>query len=253
MDTETILEKFGLSEKEAKVYMAVLELGSSTVKPISLRSGVKRTSVYNFIDELVDRGLISVTLKRGRHYYQAQSPDRLIEIERERYKKLKVLMPQFMAMYNSLKEKPKIHYYEGKRGLKQLFSEEIRAKKEILYLWPLRDLINIIGKKYLERINKERIKRGIPIKVIRHPEKEVWFKMSEGDPKYLRELRFTPKKLKYSMGFGIYDSKKIAFLLSQKENIGIMIESREMAQMMTMLFNVLWNISTKEPETSNKQ
>jgi len=76
MIKEELLNEAGLSDKEAKAYLAILEMGSSTIKPISARAGIKRTSVYNFIDHLIELGLVSKSILRGRTYYQATSPAR---------------------------------------------------------------------------------------------------------------------------------------------------------------------------------
>ena len=56
-----ILKNLGLDEKEIKVYLACLQLGSATVQDLSVKSGVKRTNIYNFIDDMKQRGLLSET------------------------------------------------------------------------------------------------------------------------------------------------------------------------------------------------
>ncbi|MCB0325821.1 MAG: helix-turn-helix domain-containing protein, partial [Bdellovibrionales bacterium] len=73
-DLETVLSEVGLSEKESSVYLALLQLGRSSVTPISARSGVKRTSIYNFIDRLVALGLVEKTEERGRTLFHALPP-----------------------------------------------------------------------------------------------------------------------------------------------------------------------------------
>jgi len=50
-----ILEQYGFSEKEAKVYMAGLELGSAPASSIARCSGENRATVYSVIRELIKK------------------------------------------------------------------------------------------------------------------------------------------------------------------------------------------------------
>ena len=89
MSLQSILESsLGLTDKESAVYLALLESGRSTVKPIADTAGVKRTSVYNFIDRLVEIGVVNKSVIRGRRYFEAIEPEGLLEIARNRFKDL---------------------------------------------------------------------------------------------------------------------------------------------------------------------
>ena len=113
MEKEQILNNLGLSEKEAKTYLAILELGSSTIKPIADKAGIKRTSIYNFIDRLVELGLISQTAIRNRTHYLVLPPDRLLQLQKENLSAVENAIPEFMGLFNFSGSKPKIQYFEG--------------------------------------------------------------------------------------------------------------------------------------------
>ena len=58
MIEQQVLENLGLSEKEAEIYLALLELGTGTVVEVAKKSGVKRPTAYLVLDELKKMGYI---------------------------------------------------------------------------------------------------------------------------------------------------------------------------------------------------
>lgn len=245
MDKIELLKKIGLNEKEAKVYLAILELGSATIKPIATRAGVKRTSIYYFIDHLVELGLISQIAIKGKMHYKALPPTRLVDLEQEQLQMTQNLLPEFMSVFNTAGGKPRINYYEGPEQMKNIVREEPRCQKEVLYIWPGVDIMEMIGgTKFMEEIDQGRMKRGVMIKVIRFKEKDVTFKTSAHGTKYMREMRFAPPNVHLTMGIGIYDTVKVGFFSSQKEGFGILIESEELTQAMRIFHQLLWEKST---------
>src|SRR3989344_8581990 len=79
------LTSLGLSDNEAKVYMAMLELGSATVLEISAKAGVNRPTTYVQIESLKKMGLVSTQTKGKKQIFIPESPDQLeFMIEREK-------------------------------------------------------------------------------------------------------------------------------------------------------------------------
>lgn len=244
MELENILENLGLSEKEAKTYLALLELGTSTIKPIATVAGIKRTAIYYFIDKLVAMGLITQSEINNRMHYTASSPDRLFEIQQERTNKLKEHLPELQALFNINPTKPRITYFEGPEQMKNILWEEIGCTKETLYIWPNKDALAMIGgAEFLKMIDQKRIKRGVWVKAIRFKDRDAIFDNSASGAKFLRELRFDPIEYAFTMGMSIYDSGKVAFFSSKKEGFAVLIESKELEELMRVFFNLLWEKS----------
>jgi len=238
-----ILESLGLSEKEALTYQAILELGSSTIKPVADRSGVKRSSIYNFIDRLVEMGLITQTTQRGRTHYQALPPSRLVDLQRERLSAVERALPQFMSMFNMADHKPRIHYFEGPEQIKNIPREEPLCHKEMLYIWPNAESTEMMGgKDFMIKIDHERRAAGVFIRCIRlHDPKENLFETSLHGTEHMRQIRFAPEgTIPFTMGMGIYDTGKVSLFSSAKENFGILIESKELEALMRVLFESWW-------------
>lgn len=245
MDKETLLKEIGLNEKEAKTYLAILELGESTIKPIATRAGIKRTSIYNFIDHLVELGIISQAEVRGRMHYKAEPPEKLVEIQRTRLERIKSIMPEFASIFNSNAKKPKISYFEGAEQVKNIVKEEPKCNKEALYIWPGEDVTEMVGgKSFMVEINKQRIEKGVFIKSIRFREKDLPFDTSSHGLENLLEIRWAPEDININIGVGIYDTGKVSFFSSKNENFGILIESKELYNAMRVFHNLLWEKST---------
>lgn len=246
MEKEELLGNLGLNEKEAKTYLAVLELGSSTIKPIATKAGVKRTSIYNFIDKLVGQGLITQAKVRNRTQYSALSPERLLELQKEKLSHVQKTLPELLSLFNNSYTKPKIQYFEGAEQMKNIVREEPRCSKECLYIWAGAPGLEMIGgARFMTEIDKDRIRKGVIVKTIRFKKQDLRFETSAHGTKYLRQLRFGPDKFKPTMSMGIYDSGKVSFFSSKKESFGILIESKELEQLMRVFHELLW-VKSKE-------
>jgi len=239
-----ILEKFGLSEKESAVYLAILQLGQSSILEIAKKSELKRTTVYRLIDELIKRGLITKVPKAKKNLFVAENPDTLLENLAQKEKMIKESLPLFQAIYNASETKPKVKFFEGKEGIKTLLYDSLKNNKakEVLWIWPIRDAIQVLGKEENLRYIMERTRLRIKAKNIRPKEKELGIKEQAPSRKYLREVRFSPKELEYSITVGIYENK-VAVFSSEKENFGFLIESTEFSQLMKQIYKILWQVS----------
>ncbi len=118
------LGRVGLSEKEASVYLASLELGPAPVQDISHKGKVNRATTYVMIDSLMGRGLMSSFVRGKKRFYAPESPDRLravlksqrLEVERKEGE-LETVFPMLAALYNAEGAKPQIRYLEGVEGV----------------------------------------------------------------------------------------------------------------------------------------
>lgn len=124
-DLKSKLIEFGLSDKEANVYLAMLELGPSSVQDIAKKAGVNRATTYVMIEMLKRRGLMSSVDRGKKTFFAAESPEHLLGIVseemrviEEKKKRLENLMPQFMGLFNSIEHKPKVRFFEGEEGIR---------------------------------------------------------------------------------------------------------------------------------------
>ncbi|NCA94062.1 MAG: transcriptional regulator TrmB, partial [Sphingobacteriia bacterium] len=125
MEIKYFLAQFDLIGKKADVYLAVLELGSGTVIEIARKSEIKRTTVYDILLDLEKSGLIYQTTKVNKRLFVAEDPEKLKKKLEEKERVLGEMLPQLRSLYNIKGIKPKIKFYEGKEGLRQVYSDTL--------------------------------------------------------------------------------------------------------------------------------
>ncbi len=142
MDTLAELLKIGLTEGEAKVYTALLELGPSTVGPITKRAGVSSSNIYEILQRLVEKGIVTNIIKNGIKNYQSVSPVNLFKyLEKKQQdldtqkEQLKKALPRIEALEKTF-PKQEAMLFIGRKGLRAAYKELFKdAKKNDENLW----------------------------------------------------------------------------------------------------------------------
>src|SRR3989338_720168 len=138
------LLKIGLTEGESKVYLALSEIGSSTVGPIVNKSGVAYSNIYDILHRLIEKGVVSFIIKNKTRYFQAASPSNLIQYLDKKQEKivqekeaLKNIIPELEKL-QSIKPKQEAEVFIGKKGLRTAYeklSKDASKKDEILFFY----------------------------------------------------------------------------------------------------------------------
>jgi len=127
---EKFLEEIGLSEKEAKIYLALLQVDSDSIHDIATKTKINRTTVYPVLESLGKKGLVSETQDGKKTLYQAAAPERL-ETYMERQKvvlqeqsaRLKDILPQIKSIQRDQGERPIIKAFQGRDGAISAYTE----------------------------------------------------------------------------------------------------------------------------------
>ncbi len=159
-----LVKEAGLTDGEAKVYLAMLELGSSTTGPIIEKSKIARSFIYNILDKLMEKGLVSYIIRENTKYYEAASPRRILDyIEKRRNQleesknKVENLLPQLLLMREG-SPSTEIHVFEGYKGLQTAYLQyhhRLKKGEEVLAL----GILPIQEDKYHEFWKKDHIQR----------------------------------------------------------------------------------------------
>ena len=169
---ENSLGYIGFKPKEAQIYLALLELGEASIIQIAKKAGIKRTTVYNIIPDFVNRGLITSAVRKKRKVYFIEDPRSLTTDLKERENAIDKLIPELLAIQNILPSKPRITFYEGVGGMKELYQDTLNSLKEgdaILSYTGLSDFSKLMPQEYNDYYIKERVKKKIRIKIIASP------------------------------------------------------------------------------------
>jgi len=240
------LKKFGLAEKEAKVYLACLELGDSLASDISLKSNLPRTLVYDILERLIDLGLISYAIKSNKKYFSASSPKEFIRMIKEKEEAVKETLPQLEALEKVKGTKrPKVEIYEGKEGMKTVMDEMLRANvKEFLSYGSSRSSFEIIPA-FMEDWHKRRIKKKVAARMLYNNTAEAREKLkSRPESLKLAHYKFMPIEVSFPTATLIYGNKVVQQSWT-KEPFAVVIESEEMAANQKRYFEELWKIAGK--------
>jgi len=242
---ETDLQDLGLSKNEAKVYLTVLELGASFVSSIANKSGISRVNCYYILDNLVKMGIMSSFTQNKIKYYNVESPQIIINKQEEKLQKAKKIFPELLSITNSLAYKPKIQYYEGLEGIKNIFEDTLSSKNELLGYTNLKDLPNVISEDFLKNYAKRKIEKNIKTRMLSPMSKEAKTYLEKYYPKEfdrnLVEIFYVnSKEFNFDYEITIYENKTAIVSLNPSELMGLIIESPLYAKTQRAIFNLAW-------------
>src|SRR3989338_4129244 len=235
-----LIQALGLTEHEVAVYLAALELGEGNIQEISRKSGVKRTSIYNFIDTLKERQLLSEIKKGKRKLYSAVSPNHLVDEQRSKMASVERLIPQLLAIQNNVRNKPRVSFYEGVDGIKEIYRMTLRDKQTI-YAWEdLDQAIDTLPPQFVKNYTEERAAKKIPARCIDRdtPFAREW--TAKNNERLARESRFIDSE-EFGTEINVFGNK-VAFFRWDKENpFGVVIEDPGIATAVRVAWQELWN------------
>lgn len=238
---EQDVAEFGLTPKQARVYVSALQLGSATVQSIASSAQIERTNAYDAIEVLIGKGLMSATTAGKKRLFLAEPPEALQQILEEKRRTLDQLLPELRSLYNVSESKPRIRYYPGIEGYRGVYEDTLTCKSKLLFgIYSVQDIVDILGRDYVDAMAERRVKAGITLRIIRSREKELG--LWPASKAELREVRLAPAGMVFPIVTFVYDNKVI-ILSSKKETFGLIIESADVAQAHRNYFEALWQIS----------
>ncbi len=248
MEINEVFHQIGLNEKEAQVYLALLELGSATVHPIANKANIKRPTTYLILDDLQKKGLISVVPREKKVMYTAESPEKLINDLQKKQELVKRFMPNMLALYNAKKDKPQVLLFEGKEGVGQVYNK-IFNSPDVSFFSTIRDVFQMfpdMPKTLMQRVKAKQMKvREILTQTSVDLNYLTLMEQSEYYQSHLAPKDF-PEFLTDSAIFG----NSVAFFSFKPQIFAVQIDSKEISQSLRVLFNLAWQGS--EPYDKNK-
>ena len=248
------LKKLGLSDKEAAVYQASLELGEATVQQIAKRSKVARATTYLILDSLMKMGLVSQYEEEGKTQFVPEAPtqlERLLHKQEEELKDRQAdlgrLLPKLEAFMRFSDQRPVVRYFSGVEGLRTMRAEmtKLSTSKDIWYsLTPGDHLRAVFGDEVPAQYTYvgPRAAKGIQHKVIFTTSSDKFRRqILRVSAEEKAERHFVPpEKFRSSSGMTIFRDR-IAIATFTGQVGGVIIESPSAALMMRELFLLAWS------------
>jgi len=240
----TILEDLGLTRAEIKIYLALLEIGTSTAGPLIRRTNLQNSVVHATLPKLIERGFVSYIKKGGVKEYSATDPENILKFIEEKKKRFENLLPELLSSQQP-KIKQEAEIYQGFNGLKVMLNELIKeAKKGDKFLFFIFDTQNPekyekVYEFYRKDFHEQRKEKGL---------------MEQGlSPELYREqvskARWTKGKVKF-VNFPIPTNisicnDKIAFTPWDDGEVCFLIKSKQLSDSFKAYFNVIWKLAKK--------
>lgn len=245
------LEGLGLKEEEMRAFQFLLENPSETAGNMAKKLSINRPSLYVYLKNLIEKGLVSESQKNGVKTFTASPLEKVRFVFEERKRKIIEAEKEFEKIFEEAKVvkpagRPKLQTFEGAKQMRNLSRDFLLSRNsETESYWPIKLMLEVLGEDFFKEFNKERIKRNIWVNAIWPESQKIDMEkypfMGVGD-EFLREIRIAPKPIDFSMGYWIYENK-VAFISSRKSNFGFIIENSEFADMIRSQFKAMWQLS----------
>jgi sugar-specific transcriptional regulator TrmB len=239
MEIKQILKEYGLSDKETNIYLELLPLGSVTLQKISGKLNYPRTTVYNTLNYLINKGLISFITKDKARFYSAVDPEKLIDKLDEKKALIKSVMPELKILRETIKDTSSVEIFQGSKGVFTILSDVFKKKQEVYYFGSY-TLSKEVLKHQPNFARTLRMERKIPAKIVIDPYEEPTFHTKEY--KKFTQMRYNKSLKELPCMIFIY-GKNVAMYTLRKDLIGIIIRNEQVAESMKLMFDIYWNNS----------
>ncbi|OGZ14001.1 MAG: hypothetical protein A3J08_03720 [Candidatus Lloydbacteria bacterium RIFCSPLOWO2_02_FULL_51_11] len=229
---KNILEPLGFDSKTEQAYRALIRLADAPAYRVAKESGIKRTTIYHVLENLVSQGLASAYTARGVRRYVAESPHKLKNFFEQKTILAERIIPLLLEETHKQGALFKLGFLEGKEALRGLSEEALEAKeKNILSIGSSRGLVAFLGGKY--GYGKRRRERGIRTRALRLKGDE------ESTHSALTQIRFLPKTTELPGHILIFDNT-VGVILFEGNGYGFVVRSKAFTRVMRSLFETLW-------------
>jgi len=242
---EKLLQEIGLTNSEINVYITLLKSGSIKVGELMKQLNLHRSRIYEAINRLTEKGLVSYIIKNNIKFFEATDPERLLSYIEEQKEKLnekesniKKIIPELKKQIPTSIPQAEAHVFYGKEGFKTIRKDVLKQKQDLY-------LIGAIGKEdknlqyFFPNFNKLRIKEKIKWKILYDTEAKGMNITKLG----LMETKFLPKEYSSPAVINVYADRVVNVLWNGDVPICFMIINKAIADSYRKWFELLWKIA----------
>jgi sugar-specific transcriptional regulator TrmB len=255
-DTDPIITKlfdFGLSQTESQTYLALSGKDSLTVLELSRLTGLPRTTIYDTLAKLSERGLIEKIVSYKSQSFRAFPISILsgdVKNKENEALKLKQSLEALIELVPTAKSPSphtQVRYYHGAHGFRQMMTRSLNAQKEMVG-YSVFGRAKIVGQKFIDSWIAEMNSRGIKDRVIANNSPEILAYLGKKEEQAARtsfqSTRFLPKSTLYISGdTTIYNNTFAVCWWDKGEVVGVEIENPELVRTQKSIFEILWKIA----------
>jgi len=241
MVEEIELQSFGLTATEAKVYLSLLRLGSTTTGPLIRKTELHRATVYDVLKRLMEKGLANYIIKGKTKHFEASSPERFLDMIADEKAKIEMrerharqLADKLSKINEQSQKKEEAHIYVGKKSVKMIFEEALQSGDYVSF-GSMGRFWEVMGEWY-KQYQKMKKRLGIKSRVIVG-------KSFERKEMVFGKVRCLPDEFSSPNTSTLVYGSKVAIIIWLDQPVVFVIESEEMAETYGKYFDLLWKIA----------
>ncbi len=239
-----VLEAIGMDEKQARLYVAGLQLGTAPASDYAKVTGINRITAYTLLEEQVRKGRFTMVRKMRAKWYAPVAPEYIALEARKNAQALERVLPELRSLQGSKYRKPRVRFFEGWEGVRHVYEDTLTAQSELLN-FANSAVVRKFWQQYDEEYVEQRVKRGIHLRGIA-PDDATGKRVHGEDREKLREIRLVPATdFDFTNEINVYDHKVAicsfdSGLKGDADMFGVIIESKEVAKTQRQIFEMAW-------------
>lgn len=242
---EKILKELGFSERESKVYVALLELGETTVGPIAYKTRIQHSKIYPTLEKLIDKGLVNFIIKSKTKYFFAQDPKQILNLLKEKEREFLEILPMLEQKRKYSNEQQVATVYEGYKAITAMFDSilEDLDKNSYYYVFAFKDeyIESELASSFLRKIHMRLAEKRVDDRLIANISIKKRFMKNYKDIKNANS-RFTNMNL--PLGLMIINNRVINWIWGERPT-AVEIKSKQIAEEYKKFFLEIWNFAKK--------
>lgn len=236
-----LLRVIGLSDGEARVYLSLLKLGSVPVTNIKEETGLHRTTIYDFLEKLINKGLVSYVVKNGVNFYQAAHPNKLLDFVKEKEDLIQQSLPELVALAQLHPEEIKVEVYRGPEALKSVLNDVLRLGKDYVIFGVDETMFKEKFGPFMDQFFTKEKRLKFHERILTSDDAKFVYDKPTTDYRFISRKYFNPTPT-YVWG------DNVAMLIWDPLTV-IRIQSAKLADSYLKYFEILWSIAEDRPRS----
>jgi len=244
---EQTLEELGLTKNEIKIYIFLLKMGEITTGIIISETGIANSRVYESLNSLINKGLVTYNVQKDGKHFQAASPKIFLKLQEQRRKKIQEIIPNLEELQSKKLSETKTAVYEGYLGFKTAFTKIIED-------CPKNKTIHILGfsepptkkeslRLFLSNMNLKSAAKNQKLKIILDNSVRKTFGKDRKQEKNT-EVKYMPEGYISPAAIDVFEDYVYIFLWEDKPFV-FMIKNKTIANSFQTYFDFMWKIAKK--------
>ena len=256
-DINKTLKRLGLNDKEIRIYLSLIQTGPSPVQNISRATSISRSTVYQRLENLRERGLVIFEQGTKGTVVRAIHPRKLKELITKRVEEstkladsFEKILPELLNLYQPITTKAKVMHFEGVEGLQRMiYNYEMEAKYKKIYGYTTVRIDYVLGKDFIKKYHQKFFTKGYIDHFIisNNKENQSYLKSVKGSTLYKTKrifVRKLPQKVfDPKVSVSIFDDKYTISLMKAGKPFGVIIQNQEIVEHQMDIFKILWKMA----------